>query len=170
MWIETERLILREFQLSDLQGLAPILANPLVMEFSPTGILSTQQTLEKIQNFMALYGEHGFGKWAVLLKANQKLIGYCGIAVEKIEDTYEIEIGYRLTPRYWGMGLATEAAEKAISYGFNTFQFSYILGIVERENLGSATVLQKLGMQFKKSTLFHGVPMDIYRLNALASN
>lgn len=170
MWIETERLILRKFQLSDLQGLASILANPLVMEFSPTGVLSTQQTLEKIQSFRTSYDTHGFGKWAILLKTSQELIGYCGIAVEKIDDKDEIEIGYRLTPRYWGMGLATEAAKRTIRYGLHAFQFPYILGLVERKNIASVKVLQKLGMQFKKSTFFHEVPMDVYRLNAVTSN
>lgn len=43
MWLKTQRLILRELQQEDLGQLAPILADPQVMKFSPTGILSVEQ-------------------------------------------------------------------------------------------------------------------------------
>jgi len=154
MWVETERLILREFKTSDLQALAPMLANPRVRKFLPTGILSTRQTAAKINDFMTSYRIYGYGKWAIRFKGSETLVGYCGIAKEKIDEKDEIELGYCLSPEYWGVGLATEAAVGAIKYGFNAFQFPYILGIVGRENLASVKVLQKLGMQFKKTTLF----------------
>lgn len=67
MWLETQRLILREFQPKDLAQLAPILANSQVMKFSPTGILSVSQTRAKIDSFIASYQKNGFGKWAVIL-------------------------------------------------------------------------------------------------------
>jgi [ribosomal protein S5]-alanine N-acetyltransferase len=57
MRIETERLILREFQREDLQQLAPILADPAVMKFSPTGVTSIAQTQAKIESFIASYME-----------------------------------------------------------------------------------------------------------------
>ncbi|WP_019503639.1 GNAT family N-acetyltransferase [Pleurocapsa sp. PCC 7319] len=55
MWLETQCLILREFQLEDLSQFAPILANPQVMKFSPTGILSVEQTQIKVNSFIASY-------------------------------------------------------------------------------------------------------------------
>ena len=61
MLIETNRLILREFQRTDLQELAPILADPKVMKFSPTGVNSVEQVYERIEGFMACYKEFGFG-------------------------------------------------------------------------------------------------------------
>ena len=51
MWVEKQRLVLREFQREDLRELAPILADPQVMKFSPTGILSIPQTKERIVGF-----------------------------------------------------------------------------------------------------------------------
>ena len=82
MLVETNRLILREFQSTDLQELASILADPKVMRFSPTGVNSVEQVQEKIQGFITCYKEFGFGKWAVVLKENNQLLGYCGIAVD----------------------------------------------------------------------------------------
>lgn len=57
MQLETDRLIIREFQQKDLKQLAPILANPKVMRFSPTSILSVSQTRAKIESFIASYRE-----------------------------------------------------------------------------------------------------------------
>ena len=165
MQLETQRLILREFHQKDLHQLAPILANPKVMKFSPTGMLSVSQVQAKIDSFITSYKEFGFGKWAVIFKESNQLIGYCGIAVEQIDKVDEREIGYRLDPEFWGRGLATEAALKTLQYGFEQLKFPYILGIVERKNVASVRVLKKLGMRYKRETVFHGVKMDIYQVS-----
>jgi [ribosomal protein S5]-alanine N-acetyltransferase len=168
MWVETQRLVLREFQREDFRELAPILADPQVMKFSPTGILSIPQTQERIESFINSYDEFGFGKWAVIFKESNQLIGYCGIAVDQIDDKNEKEIGYRLDARFWGKGLATEAASTAIQYGFEQFKFPYVLGIVERANTASVGVLEKLGMSYDRETVFHKVKMDVYRVDIAA--
>jgi RimJ/RimL family protein N-acetyltransferase len=121
MKIETPRLILREFMGSDLQVLAPILADPLVMKFSTMGIYSTPQTEKAIDNFIDSYKQFGFGLWAVILKeSDDLLIGYCGLAVDRIDDRDEPEIAYRLDSNFWGEGFATEAALSSIQYGFDS--------------------------------------------------
>ena len=165
MSIETNRLILREFQPTDLQELALILADPKVMRFSPTGVNSVEQVQEKIQGFITCYKEFGFGKWAVVLKENNQLLGYCGIAIDRIDGSDEKELGYRIDSRYWGQGLATEAASETVRYGFEQFNLPYLLGIVERANLASVKVLEKVGMQYERVTIFHEVEMDVYRLD-----
>ena len=164
VWLETPRLILRDFQQKDLYQLASILANSRVMEFSTTGALSIPQTQAKVDSFITSYKELGFGKWAVIFKESNTLIGYCGIAVEQIDNVDEREIGYRLDPEFWGKGLATEAASIVIRYGLEQLRFPYILGIVERENVASVRVIEKLGMKYKRETLFHGVKMDVYQV------
>jgi ribosomal-protein-alanine N-acetyltransferase len=166
MEIETHRLILRKFQLEDVQQLAPILANPRVMKFSSTGILSVLETQAKIQGFIASYRQYGFGKWAITFKESNQLIGYCGIAIEQIDNKDEREIGYRLDPKFWGQGLATEAASAAIQYGLEQLKFPYLLGIVERENKAYVRVLEKLGMQHQRETIFFGVEMDVYSVES----
>ncbi|NJM18205.1 MAG: GNAT family N-acetyltransferase [Richelia sp. SM1_7_0] len=168
MQIETVRLILREFQREDLQALAPILADPKVMKFSPTGVSSVEQVQERIEGFIACYNEFGFGKWAVILKESKQLLGYCGIAVDQIDGKDEKELGYRLDSKYWGQGLATEAASAAIKYGFDHLKLPYVLGIVERENTASVRVLAKIGMQYERQTIFHEIEMDVYRVDVAA--
>ncbi|MBW4650039.1 MAG: GNAT family N-acetyltransferase [Kastovskya adunca ATA6-11-RM4] len=164
MQIKTSRLILREFIREDFQQLAPLLANPQVMKFSTIGRLSVSQTQAKVESFISSYSRYGFGKWAVVLKESKDLIGYCGIAVEIIDDQEEKELGYRLDEKYWGRGLATEAASAALEYGLNKLEIAYILGVVERENIASVKVLKKIGMKYEKKTVFQGVSMDVYRI------
>jgi [ribosomal protein S5]-alanine N-acetyltransferase len=168
MWIETDRLILREFRQTDLLELAPILADPKVMKFSTNGINSIEQVQEKIVGFIACYQNFGFGKWAVILKESDRLLGYCGIAVDQIDGNDEKELGYRLDSKYWGQGLATEAASASIKYGFEQLNLPYVLGVVERANTASARVLEKVGMRYEKITIFRGVEMDLYRVDVAA--
>ena len=163
MWLETPRLILREFQVDDCQNLAPILANSNVMKFSSTGPLSISQTKEKIEEFIASYPKSGFGKWAVILKETRTIIGYCGLAVETIDGREVTELGYRLDEPFWGQGLATEAASAILQYSSNDLKISDIIGIVAPENIASVRVLQKIGMRRDRQTTFQGFNVDIYR-------
>ena len=163
--IETQRLVLREFQAEDLSQLAPIMADPIGMKFSRSGnVLSIAETQVKIHGFIASYQKYGFGKWALISKEYNQLIGYCGIAVESIDGQDEKEIGYRLDSRFWGQGLATEAARATAQYGFKQFKFPYILGLVEHANKASIRILEKLGMQYERKTIFYGIAINVYRL------
>ncbi|MBE9109633.1 GNAT family N-acetyltransferase [Nodosilinea sp. LEGE 07298] len=164
VWLETERLILRDFALEDVQKLALILGDPRVMQFSPQGILSTAETQTKIEEFIDSYQRQGFGKWAVVFKDNHQLIGYCGIILEHIDGVDEPEVGYRLAPAFWGQGLATEAAKAAVQYGLNQLHLPYILGIVEPANTASVNILKKLGMTYNRTTTLYGSEVDLYRL------
>ena len=167
MQIETQRLILRNFIPADFIQLAPILADPRVMKYSRTGdVLSVSETKEKIQGYIRSYEKYGFGKWAVISKDHNQLIGYCGIAVEPVDNKEERELGYRLAYSFWNQGLATEAAKAAVEYGFEQLKFPYILGIVEQQNKASIRVLEKLGMRYERETVFYGVKMDVYSVKS----
>ncbi len=67
-----------------------------------------------------------------------------------LDDWQEVDLGYRLLPKYWGLGLATEASRACIDYGFHTLRLPRILGLVDPENVRSVRVLQKLGFVFDR--------------------
>jgi RimJ/RimL family protein N-acetyltransferase len=125
MKLQTDRLVLREFNQSDLSELSQILSDPEVMKFSTRGCLSTAQTQIRIDDFINSYNQFGFGMWAVILKDTYELVGYCGLAIDCIDDFDELEIGYRLATKFWGKGFATEAALACIQYGFENFNSIY---------------------------------------------
>lgn len=64
---------------------------------------------------------------AIILKESKQLLGYCGIAIDRIDGKDEKELGYRLDSKYWGQSLATEAASAAIKYGFEQLAKSHQL-------------------------------------------
>ncbi len=163
--INTPRLIIREFTMSDVPELARILGKPEVMYFSPTGAISTEETAVKIKSYIDSYQKHGYGKWAVIHRDTGKLIGYCGIAIEQIDNKLEPELGYRFDPDFWRQGLATEAASSCINYAFDTLNIEYLLGIVEPENTASVRVLQKIGMEFVKESLWCDKIVHIYKVD-----
>ena len=83
---------------------------------------------------------------AVTLAESDEVIGGCRIWIESAEHR-EASIGYSLAQAHWGRGYATELARGLLRFGFETLGMHRIWAIVEPENVASARVLEKLGMQ-----------------------
>jgi ribosomal-protein-alanine N-acetyltransferase len=93
------------------------------------------------------------------------LIGYCGFFHQLVDETDEIEIGYRLNPDYWNQGLATEAARVVRDHAFSDLNLSRVISLVHRDNLPSRRVAEKNGMKLEKETLFRGVLALVFAIN-----
>ena len=128
MFLQTNRLTLRDFTLNDLDDLADLLANEEVMRFSVGGPLSCSQVKDYLENrIMGHYPQHGFGLYAVVPAKDNRVIGYAGFMLQSIDGKEFVELGYRLHPSFWGKGLASEAAQALIEYGFNNLHFDRII-------------------------------------------
>ena len=161
---QTEHLIIREFQVLDIEPLAKILAKAEVMRFSPTGVLSTKQTAVKIQRFLDSYQKNGYGTYALIHHQSKHLIGYCGITVEEIGEKSENKLDYRLDSEFWGKDLEAEAAKACLKYGFEKLNLDYVLGIVKPEDKVSIKILEKVGMDFVKESMWDGNVVCIYKI------
>jgi len=62
-----------------------------------------------------------------------------------LDNTEEIEVGFRLLHRFWGKGYATESAQALIDYRFTKCGLSVIVGITNQTNLRAQHVLEKCG-------------------------
>ncbi|BAZ46466.1 putative acetyltransferase [Chondrocystis sp. NIES-4102] len=162
--IETPRLSLRYITISDLEALVPILGDPKVMEFSLLGVHNRQQIRQFIEQRLLSYLETGFGLYAVVYKENQELIGYCGFFIQKVAQQQEVEIGYRLATKYWGQGLATEAAQAVLNYGKQRYNFQRFICLIDPANTRSIRVAQKLGMTLETKLVYHGLDVEMYSL------
>lgn len=165
--LETSRLSLRYFTVRDLESLVPILGDPQVMKFSIIGVHDRQQIKKFIEQRLLSYLEPGFGLYALIHKPDRELIGYCGFFVQKISDRQEIEIGYRLATRYWGQGLATEAAKAVCEYGQKRFDFKRFVCLIDPNNYRSIRVASKLGMKREKELVYYGINVEMYSINCL---
>lgn len=163
--LETSRLTLRYITSRDAEALMPILGDAEVMQFSIIGVHSPKQIRQFIEQRLISYMEYGFGLYAVVHKQNQELIGYCGFFIQSIEQQKEVEVGYRLAQKYWGQGLATEAAKAVVEYGQQRFNFQRFVCLIEIENSRSIRVANKLGMTLEKKIIYHGLDVAMYSLN-----
>ncbi|MBI5773222.1 MAG: GNAT family N-acetyltransferase [Verrucomicrobia bacterium] len=159
----TPRLLLREFVTADFPAVHALLSCPQVMEFSPTGPLSSAQCRDRLDGFITAYAEYGFGKWAIVTQELGEVIGYCGLELTAIDGPPVPELGFRLRAESWGQGYATEAARGALDHGFDILGFRDLLAFVEPANFRSVRVLTKLGFAFQRSAQWHGHPVDIFQ-------
>ena len=96
--IETDRLLLREMSLSDMEALSSILQDENVM-YAYNGAFSDEEALAWMQKQLRRYREHGFGLWGVFLKSTGEMIGQCGITMQEYNGGQVPEIGYPLAHR-----------------------------------------------------------------------
>jgi RimJ/RimL family protein N-acetyltransferase len=148
MQIDTERLILREFRAADTPLMTAYWSDPRYQRYYAEVEDITAMVRELVGRFVAAQGAQPRLAWqlAVVRRADRRMIGNCGIRVND-PALKEANIGYELNPDYWGRGYATEAARAIVRFGFEGLALHRIWAECVADNLGSARVLEKLGMQ-----------------------
>lgn len=148
---ETERLLLRELQESDEQGMFDLDSDPEVHRYvGKSPVESIEEIKEIIKFIQQQYKENGVARWAVIRKSDNAFLGWCGLKLFKNEINGHVnfyELGYRFQKQHWGNGFATEAAKASVNYGFNTLGIKEIYAMTDPENTSSNKVLQKAGFQ-----------------------
>ena len=150
MKLETERLILRDFVHEDWEWVLEYQSDPLYLRYYDWA----ERTPETVQEFIGWFLAHQQQdprikyQLAVVLKSNNQLIGNCGIRMDKA-NAVEADIGYELNPKHWNHGYATEAAHAMVDFGFSKFGLHRVWSWCVADNLGSAHVLEKLGMKLE---------------------
>lgn len=148
MQLETDRLILREFQHDDWQAMAAYWRDPRYQRYYAEIEDVEAVVRELVSRCIAAQDvePRRTYQFAVVRKDGGRLIGNCGIRVNAPEHR-EANIGYELNPDAWGQGLATEAAREIVRFGFEDLGLHRIWAECNAENAGSVRVLRKLGMQ-----------------------
>ena len=166
--ILTERLLLRPYTMEDAEPMhRAVFGDHAVMKFLPG---NTARPLDAASKSMAYFikhwDEHGYGAWGVVHRADDVMIGQCGL--NRLPDG-AVEVFYAFAARYWGQGLATEAARAAMKYGFEVVALPQIIGLAYPDNLASRHVLEKLGMGYRGTTdSYYGITFAHYTLDAAA--
>ena len=117
------------------------------MEFYPA-TLSLEETCQMVERAEAHFDRNGFGPWAAELRQSGEFIGYIGLLIPRFEAPFTpcVEIGWRLAAEHWGRGLATEGAQAAVRFAFDTLALHQIVSFTVPANLRSRRVMEKLGM------------------------
>jgi len=145
--LRTERLILRRWRYSDREPYARLNADARVTEFFPRPLSPAESDalIDRIEKHFRL---HGFGRCAAELARDGCLIGSIGITVPSFTAPFTpcIEIGWRLLPEHWGIGLATEGAGEVVRYAFEVLRLESLVAYTVPANVRSLRVIEKLGM------------------------
>lgn len=164
--LETQRLLLRHFVVSDLDNLFSFYSDPEVIKYIPDAPRTYEETKEELEWFMN--GHPRFpelGLWATIYKETGQFIGRCGLIPWTIDEKNEVEVAFALSKAYWGQGLATEVAQALVEYGFEHLQLSRLICLIEHGNQASIKVATKVGMTFEKEGRDEKGPFLIYSMN-----
>jgi RimJ/RimL family protein N-acetyltransferase len=148
IYLETPRLILRDWQPSDHEPYIALNADPEVMEFFPS-VMTREQTMAQISRITGFIAENGYGLFAVERKDDHRFIGFAGLNYVTFESHFTpcTEIGWRLDKADWGHGFATEAAEACLGFGFGKLNLGEIYSFTSIHNTRSENVMKKIGMK-----------------------
>lgn len=164
MILETERLILDTWQISDWTSFRPIARDPEVMLHITGGTpWSDDQIRTFVERQVEFYAERNFCRWKLVAKDDHQLIGFCGLGFWR--DAADPEIGWWLARRYWGRGLATEAARAALRHAYERAGVDRIISVARPANKVSTRLMEKLGLQLESEFENDGVSLVRYVIN-----
>ena len=154
--LETRRLLLRRVDTDDAPFILELLNEPSFVEFiGDKGVRNLDDARNYILNGpVASYERFGFGLYLVQLKSDGAPIGMCGLL--KRDSLPDVDVGYALRPGYWKQGYAFEAASAVLAHGREVFGLRRIVAITSPDNVGSRTLLEKLGLRYEQSLRLSG--------------
>jgi len=164
----TEKLpncTLRPFELTDAQPLFDILKDEDVLRFMPW---KEPLPLERVQRFVQQqirhWEDHPYGWWALENLPGHEFMGWCGL--QFLPETDQTEVGYLLGKKYWGKGIATEAAHASLAFGFDSVKLDRIVALVHPDNHASIRVIEKQGMERDDRIQLWGMDLDRYSITS----
>lgn len=174
IYLETERLYLRQFTPADVDNLVDLDADPEVMRYLTGGRSTPRTQVEQVTlpRILGDYARHpGFGCWAAVEKASGAFVGWFllrprtgrtdGTGSDPMASDRtgsdrmssdgagidQAELGYRLRRAAWGKGYATEGARALIRKGFTELGVRRIFAQTMAVNRASRRVMEKCGMK-----------------------
>lgn len=166
--LTADGFVLRAFREEDVPALTAMHSHPEVMRFlSLTG--EPEKRPRQAWDYIAHHTGHwclrGYGKWALADAASDKLMGRVGFYNPPFEWP-GLELGWTLSPEYWGRGLATRAALLALDWGFNTLKVAEIISAIHPDNAASLRVAERLGERLLRRDVVNTKPCLIYGMTA----
>jgi RimJ/RimL family protein N-acetyltransferase len=156
IFLETERLVLREFTEDDVDNLVELDSDPGVMHFINGGRPTPRHEIEGdvLPAFLGYYERFaGYGFWAAIEKSSERFVGWFHFRPANLADPDEVELGYRLVKSVWGKGYATEGSRALIDKGFAELGVRRVVAFTMVVNVASRRVMEKAGLRLVR--IFH---------------
>ncbi|WP_051332418.1 GNAT family N-acetyltransferase [Cucumibacter marinus] len=159
--IETERFVLRPWQLDDFEAFAGFYADPLQSRYVG-GPADRTTAWRRFASLLGHWALKGFGEWAIEDRNNGALLGDAGLM--EPDGWPEIEMGYWLLPEARGKGVVSEAAGRIRDHAFTTMGLDTLVSYIDPANAASKRVAEGLGAHYECTIdlSVHG-PHEVYR-------
>ncbi|MFX0555212.1 GNAT family N-acetyltransferase [Maribacter sp. CXY002] len=163
---ETARLLFRKVLPSDYDSWLPFHQEPKSTQYwDGTQPNPEAACEEQFTNIFLRHKNKTGGMNALILKEHNVLVGLCGLLVQEVDGSKELEIGYSILPKYWGLGFATEAAMKYKEVTKQNKWASHLISIIQIDNSPSQRVAEKNGMKIEKTTSYKNNTVHIFRID-----
>ncbi len=149
IYLETKRLILREFTTEDVDNLYDLDSDPEVTRFIDGGLPPDREDIRTriVPLFLAYYQKYAaYGYWAAIEKKSGVFLGWFHFR-PAYDNASDIELGYRLKRSAWGKGYATELSGALIQQGFANLGIRRVTASALLANRASTRVMEKVGMK-----------------------
>lgn len=149
--IETSRLILRPFELSDHADMYEYQSNPEVVKYIPWPVRTPEQVQEALEKGMKdtkLEKQGDRVLLSIVLKETKKVIGQLNISIVS-EKNKHAEFGYVINPKFSGKGYVTEACKAFLTWAFNNHDLHRITAVMDQRNPKSKAVCERLGLRLE---------------------
>jgi RimJ/RimL family protein N-acetyltransferase len=163
IFLETERLLLRQFDLQDADLLVELDGDPRVMRYITGGAPTSRDEVESeyLPAFLAYYRRFpDYGFWAAIEKTTNDFLGWFHYRPAPGDPVDQPELGYRLRCAAWGKGYATEGSRALIAKGFAEFDVQRVVASAVAVNTASRRVMEKSGMRLIRAFVA-GWPVSI---------
>lgn len=171
---ESERLLYRPITISDAEALFELDRNPNVhLYLGNNPVTSIDEVLGYINSIQQQYIDNKIGRFAAVLKETNEVIGWAGIKFITEPENNHVnfyDLGYRLQEKHWRKGFALEAAKAWLDFGFNEINIQKMYASAHVDNLGSNTILQRIGMKQNGQFYWEDLLCNWYELENNNSN
>lgn len=162
----TDRWILREFTMDDMDGLVELYDQPgvayrIVNGYQVPGYIEPLLPREEEEEYQRcyienMYGFYGYGMWIVTEIRSPHIIGRAGLENREYEDGVELEMGYVIDPGWQRRGIAYEVCSTIMEYARENTDFPRLNALTEADNVASIALLEKLGFTYLEDTAVSG--------------
>lgn len=186
IFLETPRLLLRNFIAEDADNLYQLDADLEVIRFTNLGIIKGGNPIntdcetiktKTLPQWLSYYEKYdNYGLWAAIEKINNEFIGWFHFRPASdnlfyynlgFYDSSEIELGYRLKTAKWNQGYATEGSQALICKGFSELDTQRVVSMALATHTASLRVMEKVGLKFVAKYFHPEIQQEVikYALN-----
>ncbi|MCH4568268.1 GNAT family N-acetyltransferase [Bacillus sp. ES1-5] len=163
--LETERLVLRWFDIKDAPFILELVNDPAWIQFIGDKRIKNLDDAKKyiLNGPIDMYNKMGFGLYLVERKEDFTPLGMCGLI--KRDSLEDVDIGFAFLEKFRSKGYGFESASAVIDYGVQNLGMKRIVAITTIDNINSGKLLEKVGLQFEKIISDSGEDLKLFGYN-----